>query len=252
MLELVTDTAVDLARSDARHGVGLFETIRVEGGRPLHLDRHLRRLARGAAYLGLPEPPPAGAVRDVLIARTPCAGLPLGVVRLLALDERLIVRAGAWEPDWPEAVEIAVAEDLTRLSSSPLCRFKTMSYLENVLLAREARRRGLQEVVARNEAGLLTDGARTTVFLVMGGEVCTPAVCHGALPGIVREIVLEAGAAAERALTVQDLEAADAVLLTNALREVVPVTRVAGWGEKDPAPPALLRLREVLERAKRA
>jgi branched-chain amino acid aminotransferase len=251
MLELVTDTAVDLARSAARHGVGLFETIRVEGGRPLHLGRHLARLARGAAYLELPEPPPAGGVLEFLATRTRCAGLPLGVVRLLALDRHLIVRVEAWEPDWPEAVETGVAEDLTRLSSSPLCRFKTMSYLENVLLGREARRRGLHEVIARNEAGLLTDGARTTVFLVMRGEVLTPAACHGALPGIVREIALEAGAATERALTVRDLDAADAVLLTNALREVVPVARVAGSGEKDPAPAALPRLREVLERAKR-
>ena len=41
MLELTTETTVDLSCSALQHGYGLFETIRVAAGVPLLLDLHL-------------------------------------------------------------------------------------------------------------------------------------------------------------------------------------------------------------------
>ena len=68
MLELLNGATVDLAVSAARHGEGLFETIRVRGGEALRLEAHLARLAEGAAFLGLAEPPGAGRVRAFWMA----------------------------------------------------------------------------------------------------------------------------------------------------------------------------------------
>ena len=65
---------------------------------------------------------------------------------------------------------------MTRRSANPLNRFKTMAYLENLLLTREAEDRALYEVVALNESGRLTDGGRTNLFLVTGDEILTPPV----------------------------------------------------------------------------
>jgi branched-chain amino acid aminotransferase len=62
MLELLTDTRIDLAASGARHGEGLFETLRVRDGVPLRLAAHLERLAAGARFLGLEAPPGPEAV----------------------------------------------------------------------------------------------------------------------------------------------------------------------------------------------
>ena len=228
MLELLTCAPLDLANSGARHGEGLFETIRVRLGEPLRLEAHLERLALGTAFLGLEPPPGADALRAFLDAHTPCRALPEGVLRLIAVDRRLQVTVAPWIPEPPAPRSLALSLRIRRFSASPLNRFKTLSYLENRLLAREAQERGLFEVIALNEAGRLTDGGRTTLFLVIGGLLLTPPDADGALPGVARRTLLEAGLAREAHLTPEDLEGAQAILLTNALRGAIPVDTLAG------------------------
>jgi branched-chain amino acid aminotransferase len=226
MLELLNGATVDLAVSAARHGEGLFETIRVRGGEALRLEAHLARLAEGAAFLGLAEPPGAGRVRAFLAAQTGCAGLELGTLRLVAVDGRLHVLLEAGAPAPPARPAAALSRGSRRFSGSPLNRFKTLSYLENRLLAREAEGRGLFEVIAPNEQGRLTDGARTSLFVASGGWLLTPPVADGALPGIARGALLEAGLAREAHLEPADLDRAEGILLCNALRGAMPL---AAW-----------------------
>lgn len=239
MLELLTDTRIDLAVSGARHGEGLFETLRVRDGVPLRLAAHLERLAAGARFLGLEAPPGVEAVRAFLAG--PCAGLASGALRLLAVDRSLLVAVVPWEPDPPARILLGLSREIRRMSDSPLNRFKTLAYLENRLLAREAERRGLFELVALNEHGRLTDGSRTSLFVVLEGRLLTAPVAEGALPGVARRCLLEAGLAQESALTPEDLLRAEAVLLTNALRGALPVHGLDRPGSRplDPGHPLL-------------
>ena len=248
MLDLLTDTRVDLAQSGARHGSGLFETIRVHQGAPLRLESHLERLAAGANFLGLEAPPAPEAVLDFLAAHTLCGTLASGVLRLVAVDRSLLATVAAWEPLRPARIELGVSGVLRRFSASPLNRFKTLSYLENRLLAREAEQRGLFEVVACNERGHLTDGSRTSLFLVLDGALVTPPVVDGALPGVARGVLARAGLAREATLTVEDLDRAEAILLTNALQGAVPVhgLAVAGHAPLDAGHALLARAAALL------
>jgi branched-chain amino acid aminotransferase len=247
MLELTVDTRVDLARSGARHGAGLFETIRIRQGRALRLEAHLTRLAHGAAFLGLEAPPETHVVEAFLENHTDCPGLPSGVLRLLAVDERLIVTVSPWEFLRPQRIDIAIGHRVVRRSANPLNRFKTMAYLENLLLTREAEDRALFEVIALNEFGRLTDGGRTNVFIVSGDRLVTPPIAEGALPGIARGALLVAGLASEAALEVDDLKRAEAVFLTNALHGVIPVHGIEGNLPKDAKHPAIRACAEVLD-----
>ena len=183
MLNLTTNTCVDLARSSARHGAGLYESIRIRHGRALRLEEHLARLAHGAAFLGLEAPPDLDEVETFLDRRTDCACLASGLLRLLAVDEALMVSACPWEPSHPTRIDIALAGRICRRAAHPLNRFKTLACLENLLLRREADDRALFEVIALNEAGRLTDGSRMSLFLVQGEVVLTPAVQDGAFSG---------------------------------------------------------------------
>lgn len=245
MLDLLSDTRVDLAGSGARHGLGLFETVRVRAGRPARLEMHLERLAAGTRAFGLEPPPGPEAVRAFLAAAGTCAGLGQGVLRLVAVDRTLRAWAEPWPGRRPERIRVALAAG-RRFSASPLNRYKTLSYLENRLLAGEAQARGLFEVVALNEAGRLTDGSRTTLFAVLDGSLATPPVADGALPGVARRVLLEAGLAREAALTPADLARAEALLLTNALHGAVPVHELGGGGPLDPEHPLLRRAAELL------
>jgi len=247
MLELLADTTLDLARSGARHGLGVFETIRIENGWPLRLGLHHERLSRGTEFLGLDEPPDLESLRDFLAGETPCGALDLGVLRLVAVDGSLLAWAETMDAETPVSVEAGVAGEFRRFSGSPLNRHKTLSYLENSRLAREAANQGLFELVALNEHERLTDGSRTSMLLVSGNEILTPPVADGALPGTMRELLLRAGLVREQSMGLRELREADAVILCNALRECVPVHEVRGIGPKDPDPPILARMRQAVE-----
>jgi branched-chain amino acid aminotransferase len=222
MLELVPRLIVDLASSGARHGIGLFETILVRRGRPLRLDLHLRRLAAGATWLGLEAPPPESEITALAEAEG-LSSVAEGALRLYALDRHLILSLAPTIPALGPSRAAGTALSLRRSSSSPLCRHKTLSYLENIMLAREAEARGLVDAIALNETGRLSDGGRTSLLAVIEGELLTPPVADGALPGTIRGILVEAGLAQESPLWPADLERAEAACLTNALRLLLPL-----------------------------
>jgi len=240
MLELSLDTRVDLARSSARHGCGLFETVRIQAGRACHLDLHLERLASGCAFLGLEAPPDLGSLESFLEAETECREMPRGVLRMLAVDARLLVWIEPFEPGVAKAVSLGCSLETVRFSGNPLNRFKTLSYLENLRLSREAEARGLFEVIAPNERGQLSDGGRTTLFAVLEGRVRTPPLSDGALPGVARRVLLDSDLAKEAPLSWEELGRAEAVFLANALRGVIPVERLEGFGARDAEHPAIL------------
>ena len=236
MLELRERALVDLAASSARHGLGLFETVLVRGGRALRLGWHLERLAAGARFLRMEAPPDQGEVDRFAADRLGLRAVATGALRLYAVDGSLSLALSPCAPAPLASASAAVAESVRRWSGSPLFRFKTLSYLENIILAREAADRGLADAVALNEAGRLCDGGRTNLFVVRGGRILTPPHADGALPGIARRLILESGLALEERLGPEDLAAADAAFLANALRLVMPLERFGGR-ELDPGHP---------------
>lgn len=248
MLELVTDGMVDIIASGARHGRGLFETIRIRDGRPLFLDRHLERLAGGAAFLEMDAPPEPEAVLGFLLGRSALASVDSGALRLFAVDRKIAISVAPGLPSSPAGARLEVSKLVRRYSGNPANAWKTMSYLDNELLTREAEARGCFELVALNEAGALTDGGRTNVFLVREGRVLTPAASDGALPGVARRVLLECGYAREARLDEADLAACEAVFLVNALRWVVPVAAFAGF-PMDTAHPAIAAALRALSEA---
>lgn len=215
-LTLTLDLGADLARSDARHGWGCFETCRVQDGAVRWLDLHLDRLRSGCRLLGLPDPPSLGRLEAFLADHLDLP--PAGGLRLVAVDGRLGLILDPPPPPPRGPLRVDLATGLRRLSGSPGTRAKLLSYADNRLLHREAEARGLFEVIALNERGHLTDGGRTTLLLAKAGEVLTPAADDGALPGIARRVLLEGGWIREASLTPVDLAAADGLMLVNALR----------------------------------
>ena len=251
MLELVAGGAIDLAHSDARHGWGCFETLRVENGRPRWLDRHLARLAGGCAFLGLALPPSPEQVLAFLGSLSAPCPEP-GILRLIAVDGRLIAQFAGPPQAPPVRLRACLSTRVTRYSASPLNRFKTLSYLENRLLQIEAGERQAFEALALNESGRLTDGGRTTLLLRKDGRWLTPPVEDGALPGIARGLLLEAGLAEEARLQPEDLPGAEGAVLVNALRGVMVLSEVTGWPRWAEAPAGLDALQRVLNGPPRA
>ena len=72
-----------------------------------------------------------------------------------------------------------------------------------------------------NERGELTEGGRTTVFAKLDGRWSTPPIDAGVLPGVMRAVLMEELSAVERTITREELERAEALIVSNALRGAV-------------------------------
>lgn len=226
-------------------GDGLFETMVVRGGVVFRRSAHLDRLAAGLAVLGFSVPrarleadlatmaacaPAAGGVLRLTVTRgggarglaPPAEPRPTVVVALSPLDPAL-----AGQP-----TTLATAS-VRRNSGSPASRLKALPYLDNVLALKEAVAAGARDALLLDTDGKVACSSVANVFRLAGGRLETPPTSDPILPGVTRALVLERARglgleAVERSLTPADLREADAVLLTNSVRLVQPVTALDG------------------------
>lgn len=248
--ELVAESEARVAALDRGflYADGLFETLRVYGGRPHRLADHWQRLADSCEFLGLPPPPnePAALIDRVLKANA----LAAAAVRItwsrgpapagprpaaVGLRPTLLVQARPLPADLAAAAQDGVAARVapwpSRCRNSPLHHHKTLAYLSSVL-ALGAAPPGAEPLLI-NSHGELAEGATSNLFWVQGGAVYTPHPDAGCLPGVTRRVVLEAARAAglpvhEGFFPVAALAGADEVFLTNAVREVLPLVTLDG------------------------
>ena len=219
-------------------GDGVFETMRVYRGKPFACRRHLERLARSAAGLGLPAPDPE-RLRDAIASVLDANGLVDGRVRLTVTggvaplgsgrgehDSTVIVAATAMEA-WPPTADVAVVP-WPRNERGALAGLKTVSYAENVVALAWAKERGAAEAIFANLVGNLCEGTGTNVFLVRDGRLVTPPLSAGCLAGVTRDLVLELTGAAELDVPVTALAEAEEAFLTSSTREVQPIRAVDG------------------------
>ncbi|MEU8706226.1 aminodeoxychorismate lyase [Streptomyces sp. NPDC048565] len=220
-------------------GDGVFETVRVAGGRPFALTRHLDRLTRSARGLGLTDPDHdevRRAVKDVIGAAGP---MELGRLRItftgglspLGSDRgdagpSLVVAMGeaARRPDSTAVVTVP----WTRNERGAVTGLKTTSYAENVVALARAHEQGASEALFPNTAGRLCEGTGSNVFVVLDGRIHTPPVASGCLAGITRALTVEWTGAQETDLPLDVLERADEIFLTSTLRDIQAVHRVDG------------------------
>lgn len=222
-------------------GDGVFETLKVVDGLPFAPTRHIARLRRSAAALGLPEPEPdlvAAAMGDAIAAnRHEIGGLgrlrvtytsgpgPLGSDR--GDGPRTLTAVAVAARPWP-ATTTVITVAWPRNERGPLAGVKSTSYAENAVALDRAKQHGASEALLYNTRGELCEGTGSNVFLVKDGRVLTPPLSSGCLAGITRELVCEWFEVQERPLQAADLDAAEEVLLTSSTRDIHPVTVVDG------------------------
>jgi len=168
-------------------GLGVFETCAVVSGRAFALTRHLDRLAASLRVLDLPRVDAAlvrvavsavlGRVRVTVSPGAPGAGAPT-----------LVVTGDAAPVRGPAHV---VRSPWVRNERSPLAGHKSTSYAADVLALAAATRAGGNEAVLANTCGELCEGTGSNVFVERSGELVTPPLSAGCLPGVTRALVLE-------------------------------------------------------------
>lgn len=200
-------------------GFRLIETMRWEPGRGLlHRDRHLARLARSAARLGITPRDVEKSVSDL------CADNPLRVRLTVDAAGHCAIATARYVP-LPHGTIWTVALADTRVGSGdPWLGVKT-TQRQIYETARANLPVGVDEVLFLNERAELCEGTITNLFVDLGAGLVTPPVCSGVLPGILREDLIVTGRATEAVLKPNDLANARALYVGNALRGLIPAQR---------------------------
>jgi len=233
--------SIESARIDPRDrgftlGDGLYETIRVQGGRLLRLDRHFARLGEGLKLLDIrlkvDENALTGAMLSVLRADnlTGDAVLRLTVsrgvaARGMAVDPTarptVVISAAPYAAPGPARVMISTVT--RRNAASPIARVKTISCLDSILARQEATRNGVDDAILLNGEGWVAEATAANIFAVIDGVLLTPPIRDGALPGVMRGAVMSHLPLGECSLSVDDLARAGEIFLTSSLG-IRPVT----------------------------
>lgn len=226
---IVEKFSVDVTDRGFTLGDGLFETLVAHDGKPRFLDRHLQRLRAGAEFLDIPlllsdemflvailQLLKYNQLIDAAVRITLTRGpAPRGVLPPLNPTPTLVISA---EPRVAlGSVEAIVATVTRRNEHSPLSRIKSTNYLDNILARREASAKGANEALLMNCAGMLAESSTANIFVCIDGVWYTPPIEDGALPGIMRRLIMEHYSVKERSIDVGDLVRADYAFLSNSL-----------------------------------
>jgi branched-chain amino acid aminotransferase len=237
-------------------GDGVFETLRIVGHVPFAWTRHLDRLTRSAAGIGLnvPSGDELRAAADAVVAandvtsgrlRVTVTGGPAALGSERSKNTPTVIVVAAPMTPWPPMVDV-VNVPWTRNECSATAGLKTISYAENVRALAYAHEHAAGEAIFANTAGDLCEGTGTNVFCAQGGELRTPPLHSGCLPGVTRALVIELctrhGVPIEEADLLRDaLAGSDEAFLTSSTRDVQPIARVDG--KELPAAPGPLTAR---------
>ncbi len=255
VLEHPDEPAVHADDLGLTRGDGCFEATRLvvfaDGTRRAdHLDAHLARMARSAAALDIPfDEPSWRSLLDDVIAAWPHegeAGLrwvlsrgresspsdPVtGVVTVVPLGASTIAqRHGV------HVATIPLGRPARAMSEAPwlLGGVKTLSYAVNMAAAREAVRRGVDDVLFTSTEGLALEAPRAALIWRVGESLGS--TCHdgtGVLASITQAAVF-AGAEADGVetfldlISIEDLQQADGAWLVSSGRLTAPILSLDG------------------------
>jgi branched-chain amino acid aminotransferase len=258
------------------YGEGVYETLRTYHRAPFLFDRHAARLRRSAELIALPVPftdeELASHVRRTMAAH---AGLDEAYIRILLTrgvgdltynpaatpTPSLVIIVKPFpapaEATFTRGIRVAISNVRRnhRLALNPM--IKSNNLLNNALAMQEALGRGADEALMLNQDGEIAECSQSNFFVVMRGEVVTPPLDAGLLPGITRAYVMELAAdlglpSREARIGPGDRPGFDEAFITGTTREVTPVVAIDDEPIRDgqPGPVTQRLLAAFRERAR--
>ncbi len=233
------------------YGDGVFEGMRVYGGRAFRMEEHLDRLYDSAQAIWLTPPIGKDEMARVTEEGIKRAGITEGYLRHvvtrgvgdLGLDPRSCARPTAiiifdtikiWPPEryTKGLVMMSAATPMPdRETLSP--RVKSLNYLPHIMAKLEGIHAQMDEVLMLDRGGYVAEASGMNVFIVRRGVVTTPPAWTGVLRGVTRDIVLELAAdagipAREEPINRYDVYTADEAFLTGTAAEIAPIRSLDG------------------------
>lgn len=242
-----------------QYGDGFFTTLLAADGQVFNWSAHWRRLSRSAERLGFPALNETHVWRQAETVLRESENLSPQVMKLIfsrgkggagyqppsVPQVNLIVQLSGhplWERieqmgEFPEPALIRLCQTCCGIQPQ-LAGLKHLNRLENVIARMELMTGGEPEGLMLNHQESVICGTQSNLFLIQGNTVLTPKIDLSGVEGTTRYQLRNAIETLglkwkERRLTLKDIESADELFLTNAVRGVLPVSRLRGAGLDD-------------------
>lgn len=245
MLQLINgkpDNRIPATDRGLCYGDGLFETIAVVDGKLALWDRHIERLSQGCRVLGIQTPDETllwnelnrllvdvdrGVIKILLTRGSGGRGyrIPAApeITRVLSLHPWPELPAGSHE----QGTRVRLCS--TRLGNNPqLAGIKHLNRLEQVLARSEWDDPNIVEGIVLDIRDCVIEATQSNLFVVSEGRLLTPDLSQCGIRGVVRQLVIESAEelgleVSIRDVSLHEVQAADALFLTNSLYGLLPV-----------------------------
>lgn len=271
------DAMVSVYDHGLLYGDGVFEGIRIYGGKIFKCQSHMDRLYQCAEQIHLKIPI---SQREMIQIQRDCISannIREGYIRLvvtrgfgtLGLDPRRCPAPGIIciadqirlypEEAYRHGMKVVVAQRPKMPTACLDPRIKSLNYLNNILAKCEAIDAGCDEAIMLSPDGFVTECTGDNIFIVKGGKLFTPPpICgqSGLLEGVTRKFVMETLArdckvpCEEKLMRLDEVLGADEVFLTGTAAEIIAVHSVGDFdistGEGPITGKLRLRFREIV------
>ncbi len=255
------DAKVSVFDHGLLYGDGVFEGIRVYGGKVFEFEAHMQRLYVSAKALRLDIPMNRQELMNATETTVRANNISDGYIRLLIT--RGIGTLGLNPFTCEKSIVVIIADKIqlypeelyetgmkvvcaTTIRNHPLAvspQIKSLNYLNNILAKIEALDNDVPEAIMFNHEGYVAEATGDNVFIVRDGVVFAPPVQAGSLDGITRSVVIRLAKEngiefVEKNLTRCDLYICDEFFLTGTAAEVIGIVEIDGRivGDGNPGP----------------
>ena len=246
------DAKITVMDHGTLYGDGVFEGIRVYGGKVFQLHAHIDRLFTSAEKIRLTIPHTKGDLCDAIGQTLKANDLVNGYVRLvitrgygtlglnpfkcpepnvfIIVTDQIVLYT---QEMYDNGLAVIIAKTVRTSPNMLDPSIKSLNYLNNIMARIEAADAGVEEAVMLNADGNVAECTGDNIFIVTGGQVTTPPVSAGVLVGVTRSVVMRLAGqidipTAEADIIPDDIYQADECFLTGTAAEIIAVTKVDG------------------------
>jgi branched-chain amino acid aminotransferase len=250
------------------YGDGVWDGMRVYGGKVFKLEEHVERLYDLAQVCALEIPMSAEEMKSIIMELVKRNGYPdhayvrpivtRGVgpnppgITSVGCRPAVYIMVHAWEGALGGLLTLRIS-NFRRRAPDCLPVAKTLSFMDSTLARIEARRAGADAGLLLDVAGNIAESDGNNFFLAKHGEIYTSPTRY-ILPGITRKVVMEIAQelgipVTEKDLAPSDAYAADEAFVASTGAGIVPVESIDGRPMRQGSPgPITAQLIEQFER----
>jgi D-alanine transaminase len=226
-------------------GDGVYEVLRSYNGKIFALEEHLARFANSLAAIEITGVD-IKKIRTRILKAFDTAGFANAKI-YFHITRGSAIRSHTYDASLKPNFFLTVTElpDDSELKANGIavsthpdwrwkrCDIKSLNLLPNVLARADAARKGCEEAIFVDEAGLITEGAGSAFFAILGKTLQTTPLTVNILPSITRAFVIKAAANSglgivEESLTPQKAASADELFIAVTTKDIVPVVKFDG------------------------